>query len=175
MLLILLCGYAIYFINNANDMQLKEDVQREKKLKEEFYFGTKSTTKEYIGNVIGNLVIDSIKLDKMIIKSSIDKLQDNLDLNNIVTTDDFKNKTLFLYGHYTEVYGLNLNRLSEVRLNDTFSIKTIEDNLSYNVVDKGLILKDNIKKLEDDNVVVILTCTKNFDDYKYYYIRGIIK
>ena len=168
----LLCTYAIYLDSHSIKLQIKDDVKKENLMRESFYSGSKIENTEYDGRLLGNLIVDSINLDKMIIRSSVNKLQYNLDLNNIVTIDTLESKTLFLYGHYTEVYGLVLNRLSEVKLRANFIIKSFNNKQKYIVVDKGHVLKQDIEKLKEDNTVIILTCTNDFSENEYYYVKG---
>lgn len=169
----MLCITSIYIVVYEERCQIINENKQEEDIKEVFYSGTIKKKLNIQGRIFGNLLIDSINLDKMIIRSSIEKMQYNLDLNNIVTNNSFSDRVLFLYGHYTEISGFVLNKLNKVKVNDNIVIKTSKNNLYYKVSEKGQILKKDINKLKENNSVIILTCTSDFNDDKYYYIKGI--
>ena len=124
--------------------------------------------------IIGQLAIKKIALQKVVVYSSSDKLQRNIDLNNIVTTNKLNEQTVYLYGHYTQIKNLVLNRIYELKKKDLITITTETNTLEYQITAWGIIKKQEIKKLEGlDKSVIILTCTKDFKKDYYYYFKAI--
>lgn len=111
---------------------------------------------------IGTLSIPKINL-KLPIVSGITKANLNRGVAWMDNSGKIgKNGNAVIAGHRGYTRGRLFNRLNEIKVNDTFSIKTKEGTLNYKVYEIKIVLPSDISVLsqpKSKEVVTLITCT----------------
>lgn len=122
---------------------------------------------------IEQLIIPSIDFDKMLLKTPVERMQKEIDLNNIVTNNDFKDQRIIIYGHYTKTKNLVFNRIYDLAINDRLQLRNVNGTREYAVSEMGK-LTDKVKldDLSTQKQLIIVTCGKNLENDEKYYIKA---
>lgn len=169
LVLITIGYYGVNEIKNQNivkELEVKED----EKIQALNNSNMANQSSSYDGIVIGVLEIKSIKIKKAVVKSSYEKLQKNIDLDNVVTLSHLNDSMINIFAHYYNIKDKMFNRISELTKGEEIIVYNNELNNKYHVSNYGIIKKSELKKLKDD--LVLVTCTKDFSNTSYYYVSA---
>lgn len=123
---------------------------------------TEQPAKAKTVKAIGTLIIPKINL-KLPIVSGISKANLNKGVAWMDTSGKIgKNGNAVFAGHRGYTRGRLFNRLNEIKVNDTFSIKTKDGTLNYKVYDIKIVLPSDTSVLsqpKSKEVVTLITCT----------------
>lgn len=119
------------------------------------------------------LKIDKIDLEMAIFTSDIYNIQRQLDENKLVSLSEYQKDNYLIFGHYTQEANLLFNRIDELVKDDEIQINYNEEDIIYRIVDTGQVKRAEYDTLLANNTLNLVTCTKDFNDDLYYYIKAI--
>jgi len=121
------------------------------------------------------LSIEAIGFEMVVHVVSKEDIQAKLDENKIVSLSDYQKDNYLIFGHYTKLQGVLFNKLNELKVNDTMSINNQNKTYTYLVEQVGTIQRNEYDSLLDKDSILLLTCTSDYNDDLYYYIKGRLK
>lgn len=171
-LILVLLSISYYWIDetkvksSVQELNIKEN----QKIKDLGKSSSLTTSSLYDGHVIGIIEIKAINIKNAIIKSSLEKLQDNIDLDNVTTTTNLDVSSLTLFAHYYNIKNKMFNRLSELKKEEKVLIYNDDISYQYRVKEYGVISRDKLKDIQGD--IILVTCTNTFSNKEYYYVSA---